>query len=346
MQAVQAGLRSKPRRTGDGSAESLARPPRENRHGREHPLSDQRGKVLSFGPFELSIGNRLLTNGARVVPLGARAMDLLIVLVEQANKVVGRRNPDRAGLADERCRTGQPARPHLGATEGARSELDPGRRYIANVPGRGYSFVVPVTSLSAPAPGDFKPLPRSRLPARLMRMLGRRDALAAIQMKLAEQRFVTIVGPAGIGKTTVAVAIAHEMSATFDGHIHFVDLGALGAASLVAPAVATALGVSVQTNNVVPALIDRLQEGPALIIFDCCEHLIDERPPSRRNWFAMFRHLHLLATSREAMRVEGEHVHELCALECPPEDGNLLARDVLQYPAVQLLVDRVRAVRS
>ena len=54
-------------------------------------MSDQRGKVLSFGPFELSIGNRLLTNGAKVVPLGARAMDLLIVLVEQANKVVGRR---------------------------------------------------------------------------------------------------------------------------------------------------------------------------------------------------------------------------------------------------------------
>jgi hypothetical protein len=54
-------------------------------------MSDQHGKVLRFGPFELSIGNRLLTNGAKVVPLGARAMDLLIVLVEQANKVVGRR---------------------------------------------------------------------------------------------------------------------------------------------------------------------------------------------------------------------------------------------------------------
>jgi hypothetical protein len=48
-------------------------------------MSGQHETVLSFGPFELSIGNRLLTNGAKVVPLGARAMDLLIVLVEQAN---------------------------------------------------------------------------------------------------------------------------------------------------------------------------------------------------------------------------------------------------------------------
>ncbi len=52
-------------------------------------MSGQHGTVLSFGPFELSIGNMLLANGAKIVPLGARAMDLLIVLVEQANKVVG-----------------------------------------------------------------------------------------------------------------------------------------------------------------------------------------------------------------------------------------------------------------
>ena len=88
------------------------------------------------------------------------------------------------------------------------------------------------------------------MPARLMRMLGRRDAVAAIQMKLAEQKFVTIVGPGGIGKTTIAVAVAHEMSGIFNGQIHFVDLSALGGASLVAPAVAAALGVSVQTNSV------------------------------------------------------------------------------------------------
>jgi DNA-binding winged helix-turn-helix (wHTH) protein len=54
-------------------------------------MSDRHGKVLRFGSFELSIGNRPLTNGAKVVLLGARAMHLLIVLVEQANKVVGKR---------------------------------------------------------------------------------------------------------------------------------------------------------------------------------------------------------------------------------------------------------------
>ena len=308
-------------------------------------MSDLRGKVLSFGPFELSIGNRLLTNGPKIVPLGARAMDLLIVLVEQASKVVGRRTLiervwPRRGVEQVSLRV------HISALRKALDQSDPGRRYIANVPGRGYSFVVPVTSLSSPTSGDLSPSSRSRLPARLMRMVGRNDALASIQMKLAERRFVTIVGPGGIGKTTVAVAVAHEMNAIFNGQSHFVDLGALGAASLVAPAIATALGVSVQTNNVVPSLIDRLQERPTLIILDCCEHLIDAASVLAEELVRRVPTLHLLATSREAMRVEGEHVHELCALACPPEDCTLLARDALLYPAVQLLVDRARALRG
>src|SRR3982074_387325 len=150
-------------------------------------MSDQRGQVLRFGPFELSIGSRLLTNGAKLVPLGARAMDLLIVLVEQANQVVGRRTliervwPTR-GAEQVSLRV------HISALRKALDQSDPGRRYIANVPGRGYSFVVPVASLSSPTSEDLQPSSRSRLPARLMRMLGRREARATIQMKMAEQR--------------------------------------------------------------------------------------------------------------------------------------------------------------
>jgi predicted ATPase/DNA-binding winged helix-turn-helix (wHTH) protein len=286
-----------------------------------------------------------VTNGAKVVPLGARAMDILIVLVEQANTVVGGRALIER-VWPKRGAEQVSLRVYISALRKALDQSDPGKRYIANVPGRGYSFVVPVREVPAPASGDVKPSSRSGLPARLMRMLGRSEALAAILAKIAEQKSVTILGPGGIGKTTVAVAVAHEMSAIFDGRIHFVDLSALGGVSLVAPAVATALGVSVQTDNVVPALIDHLRERPTLIILDCCEHLIDGAAALAEELICRVPTLHLLATSREVMRVEGEHVYELSTLACPPEDGGLSAHDVLQYPAVQLLVDRARAVRD
>src|ERR1700746_3392599 len=144
-------------------------------------MSDQHREVLSFGPFELSIGNRLLTNGAKVVPLGARAMDLLLALVEQASKVCGSRT-----LIERVCTKRGPEpvslRVHISALRKALEQSDPGRRYIANVPGQGDSFVVPVTSRSSQASEDLKASSRPRMPARLMRMLGRTDAVAAIQM--------------------------------------------------------------------------------------------------------------------------------------------------------------------
>jgi predicted ATPase/DNA-binding winged helix-turn-helix (wHTH) protein len=306
-------------------------------------MSDQNRNVLSFGPFELSVRNRLLTNVTRVVPLGARAMDLLIVLVEQANKVVSRRTliervwPERG--ADQVS-----LRVHISALRKALAQGDPGRRYIANVPGRGYSFIAPISSPSVQT--SENPASRSWLPARLMRMVGRRDVITGIQTKVTGHRFVTIVGPGGIGKTTVAVAVAHETRSSFDGQVRFIDLSPLGDASLIAPAVATLFGLAVQTEDVVPALIERLRETPTLLVLDGCEHLIEGAAALAEKLFHGVPTLHLLATSREPLRVEGENVHELAALACPPEDHEISAPRALEYPAVQLLVDRVRAVRG
>lgn len=307
-------------------------------------MSGPPSRVLIFGPFELSIASRRLTNGTKPVPLGARAMDLLITLVEHSNMVVSKRTlinrvwPEKG--ADEVS-----LRVHISALRKALAESDPGRRYITNVPGRGYSFIVPIVAPALHA-SDTEPVSRSGLPARLMRMVGRKDAVGALQTKLIETKFVTIVGPGGIGKTTVAVAVAYEMRAIFNDRVRFVDLGPLGNASLVAPAVAMAFGLGVQTDDIVPALIDRLRETPTLLVLDCCEHLIDGASALAEKLCQRLPTLHLLATSREAMRVEGENVHEISALACPPEDPGISAAEALQYPAVQLLVDRVRAVRG
>ena len=306
-------------------------------------MSGENRKVLSFGPFELSIGSRLLTNREKAVPLGARAIDILIALVERANTVVSKRD------LIERVWPGQEAdevslRVHISALRKALAQSDPSRRYIANVPGRGYSFIVPIATSPQQTP-DFEPARTAGLPARLERMIGRKEVVATIQAKLLDQKFITIVGPGGIGKTTVAVAVAHEVRSIFDGQVRFVDLSPLDDASLVAPAVASSFGLAIQTDDVLPFLIDRLTGTPKLLVLDGCEHLIEGASALAEKLFDHVPTLHLLATSREALRVEGENVHELAALACPPEDQTILASDALEYPAVQLLVDRVRALQ-
>src|ERR1700677_5019022 len=306
-------------------------------------MGDENRKVLSFAPFELSIDSRRLTNGTKAVPLGARAMDILISLVEQPSTVVGKRDLIERVWPNQRADEVS-LRVHISALRKALAQSDPSRRYIANVPGRGYSFIVPIATSPQQTP-DFEPARTAGLPARLERMIGRKEVVATIQAKLLDQKFITIVGPGGIGKTTVAVAVAHEMRSIFDGEVRFVDLSPLGDASLVAPAVASAFGLAIQTIDVLPLLIDRLAGAPKFLVLDSCEHLIDGASALAERLFAHVPTLHLLATSREALRVEGENVHELAALACPPEDQAILALDALEYPAVQLLVDRVRALQ-
>jgi predicted ATPase/DNA-binding winged helix-turn-helix (wHTH) protein len=306
-------------------------------------MGDENRKVLSFGPFELSIGSRRLMNGTNIVPLGARAMDILISLVEQPSTVVGKRDLIERVWPNQRADEVS-LRVHISALRKALAQGDSSRRYIANVPGRGYSFIVPIATSFLQTP-EFEPARNAGLPARLERMVGRKESVATIKAKLAEQKFVTIVGPGGIGKTTVAVAVAHEIRSAFDGEVRFVDLSPLDDASLVAPAVASAFGLAIQTADVLPLLIDRLAGAPKLLVLDSCEHLIDGASALAEKLFGHVPTLHLLATSREALRAEGENVHELAALAYPPEDQTILASDALRYPAVQLLVDRVKALQ-
>jgi hypothetical protein len=148
-------------------------------------------------------------------------------------------------------------------------------------------------------------------------------------------RFVSIVGPGGVGKTTVAISVAYTLVDGFHDAVFFVDLAApipnscrqwsrrhsgswckRKTRSLVCwPLLAT--GRSSLCSTVAPALAERL---------------VGQAPQA-----------HILATSREALRVEGEHVHLLYSLDCPPEDAALTATEALRYPAVQLFMERAAA---
>ena len=220
--------------------------------------------AISFGPFSLVASERLLTKEGAPVELGARTLDLLIALVARPNEVVSKRDLLAWVWPDVTVEEGS-LRFHVASLRKALGDGKGGARYIATMAGRGYCFVAPI---SARAIEPMIPMevaasfPHANLPSRLIRMVGRTHDALSFQTQLAAARFVTIVGSGGVGKTTVAVAVGHDLIESFAGAVLFVDLGALSDPSLVATAIASMLGLSVQSERY-DAQPDRLPAGQA-----------------------------------------------------------------------------------
>lgn len=308
-------------------------------------------EIAAFGPFRLHASSRLLQRGEVPVPVGGRAMDILIALVERVGEVVSRRELMRRAWPDLIVEEAN-LRVHIGSLRKALGEGEGGARYVANVAGRGYCFVMPVQRMrevekAPPAEVDAPLLrsswPPSRLPNRLARMVGRGNAVGMLSRMLPSRRFVSLVGVGGVGKTTVAVSVAHEMLARFDGGVYFVDLSIVEDASLVMDAVSTAVGVTPRLQDPMLDLCTCLGNQRVLLILDNCECQIDSVALMVEHLHAALPGLHILVTSRESLRVEGEQVYLLPPLDTPSLDPALTAARAMESPAVQLFMDRAEA---
>jgi predicted ATPase len=151
------------------------------------------------------------------------------------------------------------------------------------------------------------------------------------------------VGPGGIGKTTVAVLLGHLLSANFNDAVYFFDLGPLSDPQLVPNAVASILGLRVQSKDPLPAILGLLRNKRMLVIFDSCEHVIGAAAALAERIFQEAPQVHIVATSRETLRVEGEHIYRLASLENPPDRADLTAAQLVTFAAAQLFIERVAA---
>src|ERR1700683_3795798 len=302
--------------------------------------------VLSFGPFRLFAAERLLKKADEPIPLGGRALDVLIALVERAGEVVAHKELISSVWPDVTVEDAN-LRAHIAALRKALGDGRDGARYVANISGRGYCFVAPVTRSSArqtvPVTGITTTERVQNLPPRLTRMVGRDDTVRALAQQLRVWRFVSIVGPGGVGKTTVAISVAHTLVDGFHDAAFFIDLAALTDPPLVPTAVGSALGLIVQTQDPLVGLLAFIGDRKILLVLDSCEHVIGVAAALAERVVSEAPQAHILATSREALRVEGEHVHLLYSLDCPPENAGLTAAEALRYPAVQLFMERAAA---
>lgn len=296
-----------------------------------------------FGRFELNPTTRQLLADGQPVPLGARALDLLLALIERRERLVTKNQ-----LLDL-------VWPGLVVEENnlqvqistLRKLLGP--QAIATIPGRGYRWALATDdgstqaarSESAPPATLAESAALPDIAAEWPALYGRSEDLAALCELIRHHALVTTVGPAGIGKTRLAQAVAHELRDEFADGVRLVELASLVDPDLVAATAARVLGIAVgDPHTVVELTVQALAGQHLLLVLDNCEHLLDavdrvvaalrKRAPT----------VHVLATSQEPLRHPDEHVYRLGPLGLPTEVTTTRVREA---GAVQLFVARAQA---
>ncbi|ETI63075.1 transcriptional regulator [Sphingobium sp. C100] len=315
----------------------------------------QNGERRSFGPFCLSPHERLLTQDGKPVQIGGRSFDILVALTEQPGQVLSKRDLLKGVWSDVVVEDGS-LRFHMAGLRKLLGDGKGGARYIATQVGVGYAFVAPVERLASVAQAAVAPnageiaikttASANNLPPRLPHLFGRERDISLLKERLAAVRLLTIVGPAGVGKTSLAVESGHQVADDFDGRVAFVDFSMLENPAIVPSMIAGAMGVAAQSDDPLAAIIAHVRGRSFLLVLDNCEHVIEAAAKGVECIIDQAPHMRVLATSREALRVRGEHVHRLDALAYPPDPGALTMAQLRAYPAVELFCERAAAAYS
>jgi len=298
--------------------------------------------LIRLGSFELYPTERILRDAGKPVELGARAFDLLLVLVEQHGRLVTKTTLlERVWprvIVDENNLPAQIAslRRVLGA--GA----------IRTVPTFGYRLELPVSgpqaaeSTPAPIGPPRLSVPRHAWPNRLGPLIGRDGDLRELHRALAQSCFVTIVGTAGIGKTRIAQEILAREAEKPGAAVAWVALQPLNEAQHIPSAIALALGLSLPDGaDGFSALRQALEREPVLLILDGAEQMSGVLAAPLSALVLHTQGIRALVTSQVPLGVPGEMVYRLPALSIP--DRETSQQDAARFAAVELFAERAAA---
>ena len=193
----------------------------------------------------------------------------------------------------------------------------------------------------------MKRFPRRRLPVQLTSFVGRRRQLSQLRSLVAAERMITLVGPAGVGKSRLATALAAEVDRRFPDGVWLIELASLDEGTLVASFIASALQAG-DEGLVEPTaqLAAGFGNARALLVLDDCDHLLDGVAALCERLLRECPRVSIMATSRERLRVPGEVVWEVPPLDLPPAEAAGSASRLAVVESVSLFLERARQVRS
>jgi predicted ATPase/DNA-binding winged helix-turn-helix (wHTH) protein len=305
--------------------------------------------TIKFGRFQVLPHRREFVSAGLPVPLGSRAFDVLMVLIEAGGELVTKDeilSRVWPGIVVEE----HSLQFHISAL---RKVLGEDRGFIKTISGRGYRFVADITA----ADGEHEALPDrgaasspplpdaerlTNLPAPTSELIGRDVELSEATALLTAHRLVTLVGAGGIGKTRLGLEVARHLRPDFADGVWVAELGPLSDPDLVPVTVSIALRLEISAGAMTPERVaSALRAKQLLLVLDNCEHVIDAAASMAEALLRANPTAHVMATSREPLRAVDECLFRLPALAVPAE-GTQDIEDLLRYGAVRLFVARVR----
>ena len=303
--------------------------------------------IYACKPWEVDLGRRELRSCRAPIALGNRAFEIVEVLIRAGGQLVTKddlmeRIWPGAIVGDNTLQV------HISAV---RKALGRDRGMLKTSHGRGYRLVgdwtvrhgetTEATPLSRPQSAER---PSTKFPAIVSQLVGRSTAVQHVRDLVSAYRVVTLTGPGGIGKTVLAVKAARGLLTDFENGAWLVELASLSDAALAPSAVAGVLELKLGGERVTAeSLAHGIGDRQLLLVLDNCEHLIDAVANLVEAMVRLCPRVTVLTTSREVMRIQGEAVYRVPALDVPALDQE--APDIiLGHSAVELFVTRAKAL--